>query len=356
MKRTLVTFSIVALVLSVTTPAISAVKPGMNCKKAGQTTISNGKKFTCVKSGKKLVWNSGVKVKVSTLQTSPTPASSASPSARPSPAQTLSANPFQTPFPDEFTRTELVNAALLSFDSYVASNSSMKTYKLVVGKEFEKNNAEIRTFVDKSYSVLPFPNGYQNTIVVITNDRDFAEKEVSSFGFDRSDANKATGGPCMNCAGEGWSVSDNGLGPVVPHEIFHVWQKSAYKRKGNNNPDPNNSLNPPVWFDEGSAEFFGYAMYRERLSFYEGIGIYPAGKNLESLRKYSTRDLDRLLPYVLGRIASEYIVASVGMERFLQIFFNVGEGLDFPRAFEKATGITIDVFYEKFDKNIKKMF
>ena len=37
--------------------AIAAVKAGDTCKKAGSTASANGKKFTCVKSGKKLIWN-----------------------------------------------------------------------------------------------------------------------------------------------------------------------------------------------------------------------------------------------------------------------------------------------------------
>ena len=320
-----------------------AIQKGDVCKKAGVVKLASGATFTCVKKGKKLLWRERK-----------APETVAAPQVSPSP--TIAENPFKNPFPDEFTRDDMVRSVITSFDSFVKANSSTKTYKLVVGPEYAVSLAEIRAFVDRSYSALPFPSEYQKTIVVITNNRDLAEREISSFGFDRSDSNKAAGSPCMNCAGEGWSVSDSGLGPVVPHEIFHVWQKSAYKRKGNNNPDPNNPLNPPVWFDEGSADLFGYLMYRERSRFYEGVGAYPPFRDFQPLKKYSTRDLDPGLPYLLGRVASEYIVASVGMERFLQIFFNVGEGLDFPRSFEKATGVTLDFFYEKFDKNIRKMF
>jgi len=38
-------------------PATAAVKAGAVCAKVGSTNSANGKKFTCVKSGKKLVWN-----------------------------------------------------------------------------------------------------------------------------------------------------------------------------------------------------------------------------------------------------------------------------------------------------------
>jgi hypothetical protein len=44
-------------------PANAAVKAGGKCTKAGATVTSAGKKFTCIKSGNRLVWNKGVKVK-----------------------------------------------------------------------------------------------------------------------------------------------------------------------------------------------------------------------------------------------------------------------------------------------------
>ena len=42
-----------------TLPASAAVKAGSTCSKVGSVNTSGGKKFTCIKSGKKLVWYSG---------------------------------------------------------------------------------------------------------------------------------------------------------------------------------------------------------------------------------------------------------------------------------------------------------
>jgi hypothetical protein len=55
--------------------SFSAVKAGSTCTKAGQTSISSGKKFTCVKVGKKLQWNKGV---VSSVKATPSPTKSES--------------------------------------------------------------------------------------------------------------------------------------------------------------------------------------------------------------------------------------------------------------------------------------
>ena len=47
-------------------PANAAVKAGASCKTLGVTSVASGKTFTCVKFGKKLVWNKGVKIEKST--------------------------------------------------------------------------------------------------------------------------------------------------------------------------------------------------------------------------------------------------------------------------------------------------
>ena len=54
---------LLALSLVGISPAQASVKPGAKCKKAGATATVSGKKFTCIKSGGKLVWNKGVTIK-----------------------------------------------------------------------------------------------------------------------------------------------------------------------------------------------------------------------------------------------------------------------------------------------------
>jgi len=59
-KKLIAFFSILSLFLS--TPLIpvnAAAKAGAKCNKAGITEVVKGKSYTCVKSGKKLVWDKG---------------------------------------------------------------------------------------------------------------------------------------------------------------------------------------------------------------------------------------------------------------------------------------------------------
>ncbi len=44
-------------------PAQAVVKAGGKCAKAGATATSTAKKFTCIKSGNRLIWSKGVPVK-----------------------------------------------------------------------------------------------------------------------------------------------------------------------------------------------------------------------------------------------------------------------------------------------------
>ena len=54
----------IAVLLTLATPVQAATpKAGAKCTKAGTTATASGKKFTCIKSGTKLVWNKGVAIK-----------------------------------------------------------------------------------------------------------------------------------------------------------------------------------------------------------------------------------------------------------------------------------------------------
>jgi hypothetical protein len=73
--------------------ATAAVKPGTTCKKVGQISNSAGIKYTCIKSGKKLVWNKGVRIK----SASPNTQASSSPSAGATPLPSCPTPLLQTP-------------------------------------------------------------------------------------------------------------------------------------------------------------------------------------------------------------------------------------------------------------------
>ena len=59
-KRPIIFLTILSILFSLSqSPASAAVKAGGACSKAGVTSVVSSKTYTCVKSGKKLVWNKG---------------------------------------------------------------------------------------------------------------------------------------------------------------------------------------------------------------------------------------------------------------------------------------------------------
>ena len=93
-KWTTVTVT-VFLIMALATPLNAAApKAGAKCTKAGSTATASGKKFTCVKTGTKLVWNKGVAIKkpapVATPTPTPTPEPTPTPTPTPVPTTTLS--------------------------------------------------------------------------------------------------------------------------------------------------------------------------------------------------------------------------------------------------------------------------
>ena len=74
-KRAFASLLVIALfVVPLSQASAVTAKAGNSCTKLKTTSIVKGKKFTCIKSGKKLVWDKGVLVK--TLVTKPKPSNS----------------------------------------------------------------------------------------------------------------------------------------------------------------------------------------------------------------------------------------------------------------------------------------
>ncbi len=334
-------------------------KSGAKCTKLNSTQKVNGNKFKCIKSGSKLVWSKETPVTKSQIPNSlptanPAPSLPAAPASPAAVVVEAGPNPFSlSPFPDEFTRAQMVEAVMNSFDDYLKKNSTNQSFKLVIDSEYENSSKVISKLVSDSFLVLPFPSGYPQPIVVIGRNKTLVEKSVTDHCAMNSPSQCANDRRIgLNSAGLGWASVGTGESAIIPHEIFHLWQGAAKKKVSDNNPDPRRPENSPVWFDEGSAEFFGEVMFSKVTGAYEGPKVPFKSYRLMD---YVTRDLDWGLPYSLGRLASEYIVASKGMAKFLDINFKIGQGQDFPSAFENALGISLKDFYDKFDSNLFKM-
>ena len=61
-RKALFTILLTIIALITPTASLAAPKAGASCTKAGKSESLGNKRFTCVKSGKKLIWNKGVTV------------------------------------------------------------------------------------------------------------------------------------------------------------------------------------------------------------------------------------------------------------------------------------------------------
>lgn len=101
MRRGIIGLSLLLTISLIPANSATPPKAGSICSKQGVTKTYQGKKFTCIKSGKKLVWDKGFPVKTGSPTSSPLPqpSSTSIPSATPSvtPAVTPSVTPAATP-------------------------------------------------------------------------------------------------------------------------------------------------------------------------------------------------------------------------------------------------------------------
>ena len=107
----------------------AAAKAGAKCKKEGIKTVVEKTTFTCIKSGKKLVWAKGVSSNSSSGKTSP--------SATPTPSQT------QTPNVTPSTVRAGVKAVLDSFAQFPKSKDAPQEISFIFGPNADKDTSDL---------------------------------------------------------------------------------------------------------------------------------------------------------------------------------------------------------------------
>jgi hypothetical protein len=107
----------------------AAAKAGAKCKKEGIKTVVGKTTFTCIKSGKKLVWAKAVSSNSSSGKTSP--------SAAPTPSQT------QTPNVTPSTVRAGVKAVLDSFAQFPKSKDAPQEISFIFGPNADKDTSDL---------------------------------------------------------------------------------------------------------------------------------------------------------------------------------------------------------------------
>jgi hypothetical protein len=365
-KRLIAFLPMLSLFLSLPLIPVSAAakaKAGGTCSKAGITSVVSGKTYTCIKSGKKLVWNKGVAVAAS----NPTPV------ATPTTAANYATLWEKYSWVKPTSSSSVVTAATDKFKAYVAVTRNKNTVIKIIAQD-GADQTLVGWLKDAANLVLKafdYPKLSKPFLVVVAVDREWVEKTYIENGWDKQWAKdlavgmSAPGGAIGNKSNlydsslitrNNLLVTDKlGMMQMAGHEYFHAVQTSLAGEIA----DASGSK-IPNWFLEGSAVFiglqnasyFGWADYAT-----EGREFALARSNAHptnlSLLSEATKNNDTpedADPYGIGAIATEFLVANIGMEKFMEVYKNLGKKQKFADAFKTATGVELNDFYTMFEE------
>ena len=370
-----------AIVLSLSfLPAHSAEPPkaGSPCPKQGMTKTYLDKKFTCKKSGKNLVWGKGVaKNQVAA------PTSSKTPVTTPSIPSSLPKENFN-PWSTKFTTQVMSAKAFESFTKWSAGQSASQIrHELLIQPSPVENSPtiiQVLKKMDEISSEIFSQFMKAKSVTVLGFDEPWVVSQVYATGGHLRNSNGRCNEfydpsyfVCMNreshlglvlindCRLPPGSVSWCKL-DLLPHEYFHLVQLNlADNFSGAHwNYGEDYALNSfPHWLVEGSANFVASAIVSmARDAKYEdarGVILYRGSDYMRNaLKDYEIYRVNQpvsgnLNSYNFGHIATEYIVASIGFQKFIDIWKSYAVTRNFSRSFEIVTGRSLARFYEDFE-------
>jgi hypothetical protein len=369
----------VVLLLALTAPLQAAApKAGTKCTKAGSTATAGGKKFTCIKNGTKLVWNKGVAIKVAAPMPTPSPTASATSTPTPKPTPTPTQINF-VPWGTDVDSKTLSDIAQRNFQQWVKERSGQpKNHTQLIQENKNTNRIDLLKKSDDLGAQL-FSSYFKqgSTTVIGANERWTLDQLAKSGWTVNKCKDQYMSGVELCLEGtkyQGYVITSDSSYDVrnpgrdgaalLAHEYFHLVQanligsRDLFRTKSG---DPETAKGFPAWFAEGTAEFVGYSVgaLSQNANYWDGrataLSYAPPGEatNRNSIADYEIRTCcgngTPTYPYNIGHVATEYIVASVGFQKLLDIFVDFGKSNDFEKSFESVTGISKQAFYEKFD-------
>ena len=288
---------------------------------------------------------------------------------------------FDSPWPTEITRKQLIDSALAkAFEYFDEKATSDQPSNLTIYFEDTFPEEHRQWVVDMARVSASFPSDFtDHQFNLMVGEPSWVYEVIEREGFWTEPEGHCGGltpdGAVGGCASRGAVSANYGetvesgeldwsgtLPSIVPHEMYHSVQDVL-------DPTPKGQILPvgdkhhrPLWFWEGGAEFFGYAV-----GDYSGVASYYVSPwewwyylpNPElGLESFVQRDKFAVPPegYWMGQIATEYIVANTGVEGMLRISQGLSEGLTWEEAFEFGTGIALDEFYPLFNEAYQNIF
>jgi hypothetical protein len=362
--------------------AIAAPSPktGAPCTKSGLVKTYQGKKFTCVGSGKKLVWSKGVSTKPTPIASTAgsNQASTPTPSPSPTPVLTLA---------QKWAATG--SRAVEGFNQAFPQKSSQYPTLETVWRISEQVNPKISTEIQRQYkesidfwSAYTKHQGVLQVIVGTLDDIEFVCKWRSSYlEMQAPDCNKSfrtdktrkwdahttqmpTKATDFYFMTDPATLTAPDFLPRVPHEFFHnvQWAQTVrYK-----------SL-LPCWAEEGGAEYFGILVSSQGdleeflkrryqpLTDRRGKLMRTQLTQVDWKEWLMSADMNSVIPgsyewgcqgvqpegiYSYGLLATEYLNIKLGTAGLLELYRD-SESLGWNKAIEKAFGKSKSEAYDE---------
>ena len=363
MNRGLIALCVIALTLPVLPAEAAIPKPGARCSTLNEMDVARGKVYTCVRKGKKLVWNTG--------------------RAIPKPAPTPTVAPFTPPkapssFDDLIENYKGIRyAAWAKSREKILGSDAVKTdLQFVVGPTSSirtKSSLAVFDQVARLYA------GYAKPLTVKYLTFNFADRDWAAAKMDELMPNKGSGWirgfVCTSrerCHGGGAfsDGSDTFLvvisaekemsihlnGTLDAHEYTHVVQQSIMRA---GNPWPLFDPWPPTWYWEGQGTFTqNAAIWLDSFVTYESYRNAVLREALRDPLNYDTALIQKFFvingsdewrkahdsgrDYDLGSMFVEILVALKGPDSTMEMWRLAQTGKGFAAAFETVYGISFE--------------
>ena len=377
-------FLIALLVALIPAVAVSAPRatPGGTCKVLNQKVTNLNKSYTCIKSGKKLIWNKGVGIK-------PTPTPTPTPTHTP------------TPTPKELTFSNISeNVDAIAFNVYSKYQNLMATdYKgsikvnTIIGPNtvpVNKNSAAAYQIASKIFQNFKQPDEVF-AIYYTFADKEWAKNQVAmragkdvanfQFGYSCPNAMRCWDGSAsitldwqaiahFGASNPGGAIHGAEFnGEIQIHEFTH--SVSFFQLK----PNRGNYYNlTPDWFGEGHASVTGKLGASTSFEDYKALRDEAHRRSrpqsdikdyrpenvlrfLESFMKYpEASTMQRYYLYTLGWSTIEALAAIGGIDSPMNLYVETVNGLTFKQAFKKVYGIEWDAAAPILAEVVSKQF
>ena len=394
----------VVLLLTLTTPLNAAApKAGAKCTKKNATVKSSGKLFTCIQSGKKLIWNKGVAIPKPTPTPSPSPSK---PTAIGDPIGAVGSTSTPTPTPTAIpvVINEVAKQAFEIIQSAKQQNSNLiLTYEVqnfipkdvadAVRQNTENAVRLYSAFLDSSRQVIihvytekDLPSMSERDMFKNRDDLNFFadwwSKDPatvnSAFGYPGSYLKEGcSAGSQAKCAGKAGHAGvaypsratskslDTFNLSVVPHEFFHVIQ-DFYRYKGEPAyfvTEESKDFSMPSLFREGGATFMQMTASHDDINQSEAVFKFAKDWMMKEHSRdlaavVTTEDLVALLvklengdrsprSYALGAAFHEWLLVNHGLDKFIALTKSHVIGKSFKDLFAGNYGMSLVDAYGK---------